>query len=170
MPIYEFFCPDCNMLFSFLSRSVNTSARPDCPRCRRRKLSRQVSIFAAGRGGRSEGAEGGDEGGDLPIDDSRMESAVEQLAGEVEGISDDDPRKAAEVMRKFSRMTGLKFGERLEDALGRMESGEDPESIENDLGDEAGEDEEPFLFEGGKKKGGPARPPAPRRDPTLYEL
>ena len=56
MPIYEFYCADCHTIFNFLSKAVNTSKRPPCPKCRR-KLERQVSLFSMG--GNSQ------EGGDL---------------------------------------------------------------------------------------------------------
>ena len=56
---------------------------------------------------------------DLPVDESRMERAIESLAGEAEKINEDDPRQAAQLMRKFSQMTGLEFGEGVQEAIGR---------------------------------------------------
>jgi putative FmdB family regulatory protein len=170
MPIYEFYCPDCNTLLNFFSRKIDTTSRPSCPHCRRRKLERQVSAFAAVRktsGGGEEGAEG-----DLPIDESKMESAVEALAGEAENINEEDPRAAAQLMRKFSNMTGVQFGKGMEEALNRMEAGEDPEKVEQEMGDLM-EGEEPFVLPEGKGKaggvkGGPRS--APKRDKTLYEM
>ena len=78
-------------------------------------------------------------------------------------------RQAAQLMRKFSNMTGMEFGPNMQEALRRMEAGEDPEAVEADLG-EALEKEDPFAAEaaaGGRK--GVRRPP-PRRDEKLYEL
>ena len=73
MPIYEFYCPGCNTLFNFFSRRVNIGSRPDCPKCRKPGLQRQVSLFAAtGRGG-----ECGDE--NTSFDASRMERAMTML-------------------------------------------------------------------------------------------
>ena len=46
MPIYEFYCPDCNTLFNFFSRTINTTKKPKCPRCKTRTLERQMSAFA----------------------------------------------------------------------------------------------------------------------------
>ena len=165
MPIYEFFCPECNTIFSFFSRTVNTEKTPACPRCRKEILTRKVSLFAVT--GRSSG--GDQEGGEdeLPIDESRMERAMEALASEAEGIDEENPRQAAQLMRKFSDLAGLKYNDQIEEALGRMERGEDPEAIEAEMGD-ALEGEEPFSLEGRKAKAGGRT--APRRDDTLYEM
>ena len=162
MPIYEFYCEDCNTIFNFFSRSVNTTKRPGCPRCSR-KLSRQMSAFAVT--GRAKGSEDGD---DLPFDESRMEKAMEALAGEAENINEDDPRQAANLMRKLTDMTGLELGPGMTEALRRMERGEDPDQIEAELGDLL-ESEDPFQA-AGKKGGGTGKRPPPRRDETLYEL
>ncbi len=169
MPIYEFFCPDCNVLFNFFSKRIDTATRPACPTCGRRQLERQVSLFAAT--GRAKGdEEGGDGLDDLPVDESRMESAVNALAAEAESINEDDPRAAARLMRKFSDMTGLEMNKGMQEALGRMEAGEDPEQVEAELGDVM-ETEDPFVLPD-RKSGGRARSRAraPRRDPTLYEM
>ena len=166
MPIYEFYCPACHTLLNFLSRRIATDKRPTCPHCGRRNLERQVSMFASP----SQRGEGGEDGpaGDLPFDESRMESAMESLAGEADKISDDNPRDAANLLRKFSKMTGMPLGGTMEEALSRMEGGEDPDAIEADLG-EALEKEDPFLMSGGR--GGKKKPAgSPRRDQTLYEL
>lgn len=166
MPIYEFYCADCHALFNFFSRSVNTTARPTCPACKKRTLERQVSLFMAGPGRAKEGEEG-----DLPVDGPAMEKAMESLAGEADGLEGEDPRQAARLMRKFSDMTGMKFGSGMQEALGRMEAGEDPEKIEAEMGDRMDE-EDPILFPGGGKGAGrsKSRAVAPRKDPTLYEL
>ena len=163
MPIYEFYCDDCNTIFSFFSRTVNTRKRPVCPRCKKRILERRMSSFAVtGR------ARGEDDADDLPIDESKMEQAMQMLAGEAERIDQDNPKQAAQLMRKLSSMAGMELGPGMEEALRRMEKGEDPEQIEAEMGD-ALENEEPFQWPG--KKGSPTgRRAAPRRDETLYDL
>lgn len=164
MPIYEFYCPECHMIFSFFSRSVNTGGRPSCPRCGRKKLPREVSLFAMG------GEAGEEEGADIPLDEARMEEAVSRLAGEADGMNEDDPQQAASLMRKFTRMTGMELGDGMKEALARMEAGEDPEVIESEMGDLL-ENEDPFLLPG--KRGGAGRQTrrrAPRRDEKLYEM
>jgi putative FmdB family regulatory protein len=50
MPIYEFACPKCRRIFSFLSKRVNPGRLPVCPKCGSKKMSRQISRFATARG------------------------------------------------------------------------------------------------------------------------
>ena len=161
MPIYEFYCVDCNTIFNFFSRSVNTTKRPLCPQCKK-KLKRQMSKFS-----RLTGAKEGNELDDLPIDEAKMEKAMGLLAREAEGVNEDDPRQAANLMRKFTDATGVRLGPGMEEALSRMEAGEDPEQVEAELGDLL-EEEEPFMF--GQRRGGRGRRAKPRHDETLYEL
>jgi len=59
------------------------------------------------------------------------------------------------------------MGKGMEEALERMEAGEDPEKIEAEMGDIL-EEEEPFLVS--EKKPMKQRSQAPQRDTTLYEL
>ncbi len=164
MPIYEFFCPDCNTLFNFFSRTINTSKTPTCPRCNQRPLERQMSAFAfTGR------AQEADDGEDLPFDESAMEKAMRMVASEADRIDEDDPRQAANLMRKLTDLTGMQLGDGLQEALRRMESGEDPEQVEAEIGDLL-ESEDPFTVPEKKgRAGGPARP-QPERDETLYDL
>lgn len=167
MPMYEFYCDPCHTVYTFFSRKIDTQSCPACPRCAKR-LQRQVSLFAM------TGTAAEDDGmGDLPIDESRMEQAMETLAGEAENINEDDPRQAAQLMRKFSRMTGMEFGESMESAIERLEAGEDPAAIEAEMGS-AMEDEDPFVLPGnkGRRKSGTGLSGrgAPRRDPKLYEM
>lgn len=106
---------------------------------------------------------------DLPFDEGKMEKAMNMLAGEAENISEDDPRQAANLMRKLTDMTGMELGPGMQEALKRMEAGEDPDAIEAEMGDLL-EDEEPFLMP--EKKGGKkgTKRAAPRRDERLYDL
>ena len=164
MPIYEFYCEDCNTIFNFFSRSVNTTKKPKCPKCRTKTLSRQMSAFAFTGKAKEDG-----DMDDLPFDEGKMEKAMNMLAGEAENINEDDPRQAANLMRKLTDMTGMELGPGMQEALKRMEAGEDPDAIEAEMGDLL-EDEEPFLMP--EKKGGKkgTKRAAPRRDETLYDL
>ena len=164
MPIYEFYCEDCNIIFNFFSRTINTQKVPNCPKCKTKKLSRQISLFAVTGRAKEDG-----DMDDLPFDESKMEQAMHMLAGEAENINEDDPRQAADLMRKLSDMSGLKLGPGMEEALNRMEKGEDPDKIEAELGDIL-EGEDPFVMAGKKGKSVKSLKPAPYKDETLYDL
>jgi putative FmdB family regulatory protein len=162
MPIYEFYCETCNTVFNFFSRGVNTTKVPDCPKCRR-SLRRQMSLFAKVNRGKEEPSEDGMP----PLDEAKMEKAMAMLAGEAEKMNEDDPRQAAQLMRKLTDATGLSLGAGMEEALNRLEKGEDPDQIEAEMGDLL-EEGEPFVLEGKGSKG--SRKPKPRVDETLYDL
>ena len=130
MPIYEFYCAPCHRLFRFLSRSVDVATRPACPRCGHAPLERRPSTFAVSRGLREL-----DDGGPPGPDDARLEAALASLAGEAEGLPEDDPRAAARMMRQLFEKAGLPVCEGMEEALARMEAGEDPDKVEEQLGD-----------------------------------
>ena len=166
MPIYEFYCRRCNTIYSFLSRRIDTEKIPGCPHDKRHRLSRQVSRFAMTSGG----GEGGDDEGldDLPVDEARLESAMSELAAEAEGVDENDPKAAARLMRKLSQSTGMEYGETMQEALRRLEAGEDPDAIEAELGDAMEGEEDPFVLLGKGAKGSRRRPP--KHDETLYDM
>ncbi len=145
MPIYEFYCADCHRVFNFFARRPNTTKRPACPRCGRPKLERKVSRFAISKG-RSEPEAGGGPMDD--VDEAKLERAMEEMAREADHLDEDDPRQMARMMRKLHDAAGLPVGEGMEEAIRRMEAGEDPDQIEEDLGDLL-EQEDPFLGEDG---------------------
>lgn len=160
MPIYEFYCTPCNTLFSFFSKSVNTTALPACPHCAQ-PLKRQMSVFACTKSSRTDrGSE------ELPFDERRLEGAMTQLAAEADRIDDSDPKQAARLMRKFSDLTGVKLGGGMQEALDRLEAGQNPDDIEAELGDIL-ESEDPF--EPGEKTAR-SKKATPQRDETLYDL
>ena len=163
MPIYEFYCDDCNTIFNFYSKTINTSKRPKCPKCKTKVLDRQMSAFAITGRAREEG-----DPDELPVDEEKMERAMQMLAGEAERIDENDPKQAADLMRRLTTMTGLELGSGMEEALRRMERGEDPDQIEAEMGDML-ENEDPFQLSGKKRPRSGWRA-APRRDETLYDL
>jgi putative FmdB family regulatory protein len=164
MPIYEFYCDSCNTIFNFFSRTVNTTKKPKCPKCNKKDLQRRMSAFAiAGKAKEDDGLD------DLPFDESKMEQAMGMLAGEAEKINEDDPRQAADLMRKLTDMTGMKLGDGMQEALSRMERGEDPDKIEAEMGDLL-EGEDPFLLPAKKSSGDISATAQPVRDEKLYDL
>jgi len=164
MPIYEFYCEQCNTIFNFFSRTINTTKKPKCPKCRDITLERQVSLFSV-----TGKAKEDSDMDDLPFDEGKMEQAMRMLAGEADKINEDDPRQAANLMRKLSEMTGLGLGQGMDEALRRMESGEDPDQIEAEMGDLL-EGEEPFILPDKRGKGLKTKQKSPNRDDKLYDL
>jgi putative FmdB family regulatory protein len=166
MPIYEFYCSDCHTIFNFLSRTAGTRKRPSCPRCRKPRLEKRASTFAISKGRAEPAADD-----DFPdLDEPGMERAMEALAREAEGIGEDDPRAMAGLMRRFYEATGMQLGGGMEEAIRRMEAGEDPEQIEEEMGDLL-EEEDPIFTKGGsgwKALRRKIRPPSV--DETLYEM
>ncbi|MEN6473363.1 MAG: zinc ribbon domain-containing protein [Syntrophaceae bacterium] len=162
MPIYEFYCRGCNTIYNFFSRRVNTEKIPTCPRCKDVPLKRKVSVFFTTSGKASAATDG------LPdIDESRMEKAMAMLASQAEGLNESDPRQAALLLRKLSQAAGLPLGDGMEEALTRMERGDDIEQIEKDMGDIL-DGEDPFAPGSAAKKY--RRESTPQIDETIYEL
>jgi len=167
MPVYEFYCADCHTVFKFLSRRVNTEKVPACPRCNRPELSRQVSMFAISKGRTEEDT------APMPdIDEYRFEQAMSKMAAEAEHMDEEDPRQAARMMRQLYEATGLKMGEGMEEAMRRMEAGEDMDQIEADLGDVLENESEMFDVSSMAKDLKHLRQAytRPHIDDTLYEL
>jgi len=162
MPVYEFYCNDCHTIFNFLARRADTEKRPACPRCRRPELERRVSLFAVSRGRKDEPIDG------MPdLDEERLEKAMMGMAAEMEGIDENDPRQMARFMRRLTESTGMNLGAGMEEAMRRLEAGEDPEMIEAEMGDLL-EADTPISFEGIRRLRRRIAPPA--HDDTLYPL
>ena len=161
MPVYEFYCENCHAIFNFLSRKVNTDKRPACPRCGQPHLEKQVSAFAISKNRQEESA------GMPDIDEAKMEQAMMAMASEMEQVDEDDPRAMAQFMRKFSSLSGMNLGDGMEEALSRLEAGEDPEQIEAEMGDLLDGDE---LFARKNLKSLKKRYLPPEHDETLYTL
>ncbi len=181
MPIYEFYCRQCHTVLSFLSRAVDTAKTPACPRCGQGDLSRRASAFAISKGRKEEPKPAPPAGPDL--DEGRLERAMEALAGDMDAIDENDPRQGAQLMRKLFSATGMPIAGGMEEALKRMEAGEDPEKIEEEMGDafegdpfggmlggDATESSGPDSEPGKKGLGRLRRMLPPTHDPTLYEM
>jgi len=165
MPIYEFYCPACHMIFNFFTRRVNTGKQPDCPKCGRADLERRASAFAISTG-RSQSPD--DQFPDM--DEAKLEQAMAAMASEAEGMDGEDPRQAALMMRKLCEATGMPVGPGMDEAIRRMEAGEDPDAIEEQLGPMLDE-EDPLTGEaGGSRLKSLRKKLPPSVDGKLYEL
>ena len=143
MPIYEFACPKCRVIFNFLSKRLNPEQPPVCPRCGNKKMVKELSRFAAPRGAKEPAATGagpGGESGPMPdFDDPRMERVMGELERDMEHMDENNPRHMAHLMRKMKEvMPAGTVPKELDVAIKRLEAGEDPEKIEEDMGDVLG--------------------------------
>ena len=143
MPIYDFACPKCRKIFSFLSKRVNPDRLPVCPKCGNKKLKKEVSRFAMTRGLKETAAKaGGDEGGPpMPdLDDPRVERAMMEMERDMESLDENNPKHMAHMMRKMKDlMPPGSMPKEIDVAIKRLEAGEDPEKIEADMGDVLGD-------------------------------
>jgi hypothetical protein len=120
------------------------------------------------------GGEGESEGDDADdpfagLDEERVERAMESLAGEMERMGDsEDPKALGSLFRRFGDLTGLEPGPRMQEALRRLETGEELDAIENDLDLDEDSDDLSELFQLKKKLLRRAR--RPRVDDTLHFL
>jgi putative FmdB family regulatory protein len=143
MPIYEFYCGDCHTVYSFFTSKIDLGRRPACPQCERPDLERKPSRFATLK----HRGDAPDEDPFAGLDESRLEGAMNSLMGEMAHVNEEDPRAMGQFMRRFSKLTGLELGGRMEDLVARMEAGEDPEALEAEIEGEMGDGGEGESFE-----------------------
>ena len=143
MPIYEFACPKCRRIFSFLSKRMNPDRLPVCPKCGHKKLSKQVSAFAMTRGLQepSTAADSGEKSPPMPdMDDPRIMRAMGEMERDMEHMDENNPKHMAHMLRKMKDlMPAGTMPKEMDAAIKRLEAGEDPEKIEADMGDLLGD-------------------------------
>ncbi len=181
MPIYEFYSPDTNKVYSFFARSSRfATALPRCPDGAELRMQKLVSGFAiVGRA--KEPAEPAGPGEDLS---PQQEAEMMRLASEMEGLDEEnpDPKALGHLMRRMTEIAGENVPEDMNEMLRRLEAGEDLEKLEEEYGDlmgDGGDDEDGMMPPGA---GADVEPSAdlrktmrrlrnrPRRDPALYEM
>ncbi len=147
MPIYEYKCGGCgrkvSLFFTSFSVAESRSAAGEnrCPRCGSAELRRVMSRARTVRvGGRS--AYDSEMGADLGA--NSMGALDDDLMA---GIDQDDPRQVARWARQMKESLGEDFdvGPEFDQALTRIEKGEDPEKVM--------EDYDPEAFAGGGSDG-----------------
>jgi putative FmdB family regulatory protein len=101
VPVYEFFCEPCNTIFSFYSKTVRSSQDcPACPRCSG-GLSKRVTAFSVVERSRSVRSLES-----LPFNQQRLTDGLSKFKAEHERLRDEDPARAATMLKKFSRWLG----------------------------------------------------------------
>ena len=123
MPIYEYRCADCRRRVSIWWKTFSDAAAGEavCPRCGSIHLSRLMSRVAV-----------------LRSEDSRIDDLADPSA--FGDLDENDPRSIGRWMRRMSAETGEELGSEFEEVVGRLEAGENPESIEQSMPDLGGSD------------------------------
>jgi hypothetical protein len=172
MPIYEFYSPDTNRIYSFFARSLAQGRlTPRCPDDPQARMERMISRFAVT--GRAK--EKTDSPAEADSFDPRMERVMAEMESEMSSMSEEnpDPRQLGRLMRKMTEATGQKMPEAMEQMIQRLEQGEDPEKLEEEFGDSLENLGEDFgEAAAGEEKPGTLRlqRKQPTRDPALYEM
>ncbi len=124
MPIYEYRCQDCRRKVAVFYRSLSAvnHASARCDRCGSARLARVVSKVRVMRSGADDNL---GPAGDVD----------ESLLNEMGGLDENDPRALGRFMRKMAGETGEDLGPEMNEVIGRLEKGENPDKIEQDMGD-----------------------------------
>ena len=190
MPIYEYYSPDNHTIYQFYAKTlVQGQLIPKCPDNPKFRMQKTVSAFAVKTGGKKSASDqakdhssAADTGGD-PVEDARMEAAMNAMEGEFANVDENDPRAMGRMMRRMAELTGEKIDGEMEEVVRKLEEGADPESLEDQLGgdspDGAGGGDDPYgegPLPGAdnadpkeKKHRYKARRALLRRDPKLYD-
>jgi hypothetical protein len=144
-------------------------APPACPKCGRKKLEKKVSRFAISKGLAEPTGDGSDPFEN--IDESKMERLMEEMAPHLDENGPEDPRQMAHLMKKMFEMTGAEPNDAMIEAMRRMEAGEDPDQIDEEMGDALDGEGDPFVKSSDKSIKRLRRMlEAPNVDPELYEI
>ncbi len=128
MPTYEYRCGACHRRVSIFFPSFSAAERRTaagenrCPRCGSPDLTRLMSRFFT-----------------VKSDDSDVDDMSEESDSMFEGLDEDDPRSVARWARRMKESMGdeMDLGPDFDRALDRIESGEDPDKVMEDLDPEA---------------------------------
>jgi len=140
MPVYEFLCPRCRK----------------CGAEKLRRVPSRFGVAAASKTAKPGGGEGAEH------EDPRLEREMMRFAAELEGMDEGDPRQMAAAVRRMTELAGEPITPAMEEMIRRLEAGEDPDRIEEELGD--------ALAEEMGEEGGAFGEPAPTRDDGLYPM
>ena len=120
MPLYDYFCLDCQKRFDVFMTYTEYGARPvACSACGSRNVQRRIPRVRVAKS-----------------DESRMDS----LAGDFSDPSalaglENDPQAMGRMMRKMGKEMGEEVPPEFDEVVDRLEKGQSPEEIEKELPD-----------------------------------
>ena len=125
MPLYDYFCLDCQQRFDVFMTYAEYGTRPaTCPHCNSGNVRRRVPRVRTAKS-----------------EESRMDS----LAGNFSDPSalaglENDPKALGQMMRKMGKELGEEMPPEFGEVVERLEKGQNPEDIEKELPGLGGED------------------------------
>jgi putative FmdB family regulatory protein len=120
MPIYDFFCLDCQKRFDIYLTYAEYGSKPvTCSLCGSSKVRRRIPRV---RVAKSE------------------ESRLDSLAGDISNPAalaglENDPQAMGRLMRKMGKEMGEELPPEFSDVVDRLEKGQSPEEIEKEMPD-----------------------------------
>jgi len=122
LPIYEYRCHGCGRRVTLFWRSFSEieETPPHCSFCGGEDLTRLVSRVAVVRS-----------------EESRLDDLADPSS--LAGLDESDPKSMGRWMRKMSREMGEDLGPEFDEVIDRLESGQNPEDIEESMPDLGGE-------------------------------
>jgi putative FmdB family regulatory protein len=116
MPNYEYRCLNCRRRFEvFLTYAQYGATAVVCPHCQSENVQRRVGRIRI-----------------LRSEESRLDSFADPSS--LDGL-DEDPRALGQMMRKMSGELGEEMPPEFDEVVGRLEAGQSPEQIEQELPD-----------------------------------
>jgi putative FmdB family regulatory protein len=116
MPSYDFRCKNCKQDFTVVYSSIAEAGQndPRCPYCWSVELTRLIRRVAI-----------------MSSEENRIERLTDP--SRLAGLDENDPRAMGQLMRDMANELGEDAGPEMDEVIDRLESGEDPETIEQDL-------------------------------------
>jgi putative FmdB family regulatory protein len=125
MPTYDYRCNQCRrkVTLRYKTYADYDEATPTCTHCGSADLTRLISRVAISRS----------------ITSRLMSGAWDDDDSALGDLDNADPRTLGRVLREMSAEVGEDIGPEFDEVVGRLERGENPEDIEADLPDLAGD-------------------------------
>lgn len=121
MPNYDYICQNCKKRFSlFIRYEEYGKVAVVCPACQSDQVQRKIGRVRIAHS-----------------TDSRLEDLSDPSNLDV---LEDDPRSLGRMMRQMSEETGEEMGPEFDEVVHRLEAGQHPEQIEQDLPDLLGDE------------------------------
>jgi hypothetical protein len=141
MPIYEFYSPDLQKIYSFFSHKVRLSDEiPRCPDGEQLSMQKLISGFSITGTKQSEIQESSqvDNSETDPfagLEPNKAQHLMQEMEKSISSIDDEnpDPKQMGHLMRQMCEVSGERIDDRMEEVVRKLEEGKDPNEIEQDM-------------------------------------